>query len=167
MRVLWCAPCGQGAGRTPDLAVSLESGGPRPSVFDSGPRKHNWQGGSHKCETDTCLCQTLWASAEWVLQRAKLVWRKVGQTMQSKIQQSGHFLLSRNYTNIMFLQDLHIFANEIATRSHRYSKCSFSAVPWHICGFASYKHLKTHWKTANISHNLCETVFWLCILNHR
>lgn len=108
---MWSAPCGQGEDHTPDLAVSLDSEGPRPSVFDCGPRKHNWQGGSEKCEVDTCLCQTL-----WVLQHAKLVWKKVGQTMRSKIQQSGHFLLSRNYTNTMCRQDLHIFANGIAYR---------------------------------------------------
>lgn len=50
----------------------------------------------------TRICQTLWACAEWELQHAKLMWRKVGQTMNCKRQQSGCILMQSNYTNIKY-----------------------------------------------------------------
>lgn len=139
MHGVWSTPCGPRADHTPDLAASRYSEGLMSLCLTGALESITGSVADRKRKVDTCLCQTPWANAEWELGHAKLVWRKVGQTMHSKTQQSGHFLLSWNYTNIMCLQDLHIFASEAAARSHCYSKSSFSAVPWHICGFASCK----------------------------
>lgn len=69
-----------------------------------------------------------WAIAEWVLQHAKLVWRKLGQTVQSKIQQSGQ--QNRNYTNIVSKRFAYICkwnSNKKSLYKHMQLLCSLMA----------------------------------------
>lgn len=89
------------------LAVSLDGEGLIPLGLTVAPeqkktKKNLAKDARGNVKLHTRICQTLWACAEWELQHAKLMWRKVGQTMNSKRQQSGCILMQSNYTNIKY-----------------------------------------------------------------
>lgn len=74
--------------------------------------------------------------------------------MQSKIQQSGHFLLSGNYTNIKCLEDLHTFASETAEEVIVTARAASLQSHGTFVVLQATNNLKSRRKTANISHNL-------------
>lgn len=132
------------------LLLAWIVGAPIPACLTAALESITGREAHRNVELDTCLCQTLWASAEWVLRRAKMVWRK--SRANNAIQNTTKWTFEQNYTNITCLQDLHRFAHNKSLLWQVQFLCSPMARLW-FCKL-QYKQSKNALQTASISHNL-------------